>query len=322
MLEGFGAKSGEKANVLKFLLSFILLVIAVYELLGVIYVRVSERPFKVEYTKLLQSLVSLFLVAYLAVSVKAIGTFFRDDTSCLVHSNLIWFSYLVLSTLIHIFYYMKQRVLSTAIDTKTIFCCLRPLLVFCIFLIIVTLCVGTWTQFPISKSYVYENNICIACSTVGVTTVVVYMFLDCFSVVLLLILFVLPLWRFMRENNYMNQGLDLRLRRALIRNIVLCSIAVFTTIVAWLAIVVLGNNCEDTRKSIDLSSQSLIWAVEQFVICNCILRTMTDWKKYLLWPCVLYCRADPTSNSLNSNMKDHESGHNKLLLSPVNDKNS
>jgi len=322
MLEGFGARSGEKGNLWKLVLSVILLVIAVYELLGVIYVRVSQRPFEVEYTKLLQSLVSLFLVIYLVVTVWVIGTFFRDDTSCLLLSNVMWFSYLVLSTLVHIFYYMKQRVLSTAIDMKTIFWWLRPLLGFCIFLIIFTLGVGTWTQFPISKSYVYENNICVACSTVGVTIVLMYMFLDCFSVVLLLMLFVLPLWRFMGEDNYITQSKNLRLRRALIRNVVLCSIAVFTTIVAWVAIVVLGNNCVDTSKSIDLSSQSLIWATEQFVICNCILRTMTEWKKYLLWPFVLFSKTDPTSNSSNSNMKDYESVHNEFLLSPVNSMNS
>jgi len=121
MLDGFSGRSGEKSNMWKFVLSLILLVIAVYELFGVICVHVKERPSEVEYVKLLQSLVLLFLVGYLTITVKVVGTFFRDDISCQLLSNLIGFSYIVLSTTIHIFYYMKQRVLSTAIDRKTFF---------------------------------------------------------------------------------------------------------------------------------------------------------------------------------------------------------
>jgi len=314
MLEGFGNGSIEKGNVWKLVLSAILLAIAVYELLGVIYVRASERSLKLEYTKLLHSLVSLFLVGYLAVNVKVMGTLFRDDTSCLLLSNVIWFSYLLLSTMIHIFYWMKQRVLSKAIGT-TVFWWLRPLQVFCIFFIIVTLFLGTWTDFPISKSYDYENNKCTNCPSAGVTEVCIYVSLDCVCVVLLLILFVLPLWRFMQEKNWMNQSQPLR--RVLIRNVLLCSIAVCVTAAAWVTLYLLYDNC-GIHTNVELETQSLIWAVEQFVTCNCILCTMADWQKYLLWPFVLASEIITPFRSVNSNMKEQK----EFLLLTVKNRNS
>jgi len=310
MLTGFGTRSEEKDDMWKLVLAVILLAIAVYELLGVIYVRVSERSFKVEYTKLLQSLVSLFLVGYLAVTVKVIGTFFRDATSCLLLSNVIWFGYLLLSTMIHIFYWMKQRVLSKAIGT-TVFWWLRPLQVFCIFLIIVTLILGILSNFPTSKSYEYENNMCTNCPSDGVTEVIMYVSLDSLSVLLLLMLFVLPMWRFMQEYSYMSQSHPLR--RALIRNVFLCSIAVCVTLLAWLILYLIHDHC-GTHTSVNLATQSLIWAVEQFLTCNCILCTMTDWQKHLLWPFVLASEIITPFSSLNSNMKEQK----EPLLTTVN----
>jgi len=115
----------------------------------------------------------------------------------------------------------------------------------------------------------------------------------------------------MRENNDMNETQPLR--RAFIRNIVLCSVAVLTSIVTWVVMgVLMGNKC-DTHHSIDLSSQSFIWAIEQFVIGNCILLTTSDWQKCLTWPCVLACKTDPRSNMKESN---------ELLSLPVNDSSS
>merc|ERR550534_355054 len=251
--------------------------------------------------KLLQRLVSLFLVGHLAIDVKIVGTFFRDDKSCQQFANLLGLSYVVLSTTIHIFYYMKQRVLSTAIDTKTIFWWHRPLLVLCILLIILTAFLGTWLQFPISRGSLYENNICIGCSSKGAKAVLIWVLLDIFCVVLLLILFVLPLKRFIRGNNGMIESQPLK--RTLIRNVVLCSVAVLTTIVTWVVVAVLMRNKCDIHQSFNLSSQSLIGAFEQFVICNCILLTTTDWHKCLIWPCLLTSKTDATIKCLNPNMK-------------------
>jgi len=315
MIEGFGSHSGEKVEIWKLVVSIILVVSAVYELLGVIYVRVGERPFTLEYTKWLQSLVSLFLVGYLAFTVNVIGTIFRDDTTCLLLSNVWWISYIFLSTVIHIFYWTKQRVVSTVIDTKTNtrFWWLRLLHVFCIFLIILTPVIGTLHMFPISKSYTYENKICRSCATHGQTLGILYVAVDCFCVMLLLILFVLPLWRFMRENDIMYQSQELR--QVLIRNVVLCAIAVFTTIVVWVNSSLLYDNCDD---ALHLNSKCLITAIKQFVICNCILRTMTDWKKYLIWPCELARKTDIVFKSRKSNMKEHK----ESLVAPAKDKKS
>jgi hypothetical protein len=312
----FGFHPGAEVIIWQFVLSVLLLVIAVYELLGVIYVYASQRPIKLEYIMLVQSLISILLVGYLGVTVKVIDTIFNDDWTCLILSNLIWFGYLTLSAVIHVYYYMKQRVLSKAINTKQVFWWLRPLLVLCVFLIISTLLVGVSTVMPISKSYIYDRNICVACSTDGVTIIVMYMLMDFFCVVLLLILFILPLWMFIRENSDVNQSQPIRW--TLIRSAVLCSIAVVTTIVAWVAIVLLGNNCTDIDKTISLSTQSFIWGVEQFVVCNCVLLTMANWRKFLLWPCALYCKSSTTICSSISKKKKPDPIQTNLLLSSVN----
>jgi len=309
MVEGFGARSIERSNRRKLVLSVILLVIAVYELFGVIYVRFSQRPFKLKYTKLLQSLVSLFLVVYLAVTVKVLRSFSRDEMSCWLLWDIMWFSYIVLSITIHIFYWMKQQVLFTAIDMRNICWWLRPLQVLCILLIILAPCIGVLPSFETSKSYVWQNNICIICASAGLTFFWIYTSLDISCVVLLLILFVLPLWRVMRENNESKV-----LRRVLIRNLVLCSLAVFTTIVAWMTLTLLYHSCEN-ETSLDFGTYSFVFAVEQFVICNCILRTMTDWQQYLSWPCGLASKISSTFNRSSPYMKEQT----ELLCSPAND---
>jgi len=303
MLDDVGARYGEKGNTWLRVLSVTVLVISVYELLGVIYIRVSERPFKVEYTKLLQSLVSLLLVGHLAITVNLTDTFYRDSTSCLKLPNIWWLSYFVLTAVIHIFYWIKQRVLAVAIGTKTIFWWLRPLRVFCFFLIIFIFFVGIVD--------LYENNICSRmCSTNDLAEGLMYQWLDFCCVVLLLILFVLPLWRFMRRNDDMNQSQPLK--RALIRNVVLCCTALFTSIILYVNWVVSYYGVCNT---VYLHSEATMAAMEQFVICNCILGTMADWKQYLLWPCTLASKINPTLDRSNSRMTEHM----ELLLKPESD---
>jgi len=115
----------------------------------------------------------------------------------------------------------------------------------------------------------------------------------------------------MRDNNYMTQSKELR--RALICNAALCSVALISTMAAWVTILLLGVNCTDISEDIDIGSQSLVWAVEQFVVCNCVLLTMTDWPKFLLWPCVVLCKIDPSLGRFKY-WKPTQSYREKLLI--------
>jgi len=142
MSEALGAHRGDKIISWEVALSGSMLVIASYELLGVIYVQICHRPPKMECTKLLQGLVTLCLVIYLTISFWVIVTVFRSDEKCKLLSNLVWFIYLVLATVIYMYYYTKQRVLSTAMGKRITLWWVKPLLVLCICLIITTLVIG------------------------------------------------------------------------------------------------------------------------------------------------------------------------------------
>jgi len=97
-----------------------LLGIAIYELVGVIWLRLSQRNSRMECTKCLQSLISMSLVAYLIISVWFLCFDFNGSYSCDFLYDIVWLSYVVLTTLIYIFYYVKQRVLSNAMNMNKV----------------------------------------------------------------------------------------------------------------------------------------------------------------------------------------------------------
>jgi hypothetical protein len=232
-------------------------------------------------------------------------------------SNLMWFSYLVLTTVIYIYYYMKQRVLSTAMNMSKVFCWRKPLLILSICLIIGTLSLGVYLQLPVKDSYIFDTDVCSTCSQDGDTIIVIYIILDFICVVILLVLFLLPLWRFIRWDNGMNS--NKALKQTLVRNAFLCSFSVMTTIAAWVTILMLGINCSDIGKDIDIGSQCLVWAIEQFVVCNCVLLTMSDCGKILCWPSILACGIIPNFDCFTPAEKIESNREKFLLPKGIND---
>jgi len=276
--------------------------IAIYELVGVIWVHVSQRHCRVECTKCLQSLISLSLVIYLAVSVWFLCYDFNDGYNCNFLHDLMWFSFLALTTLIYMFYYIKQQVLVTAMNTNKLYYCLRPLHFLSICLIPCIPLYGLLWPFLVSLCSWFPSH--------ALAFNLIFILLDFICVLTLLVLFLLPLWRFTREDYLQNNNQDYQVIKSLfVRNAFLGCFSLLTSVGANATIVILGFSNPQKRV---LRSQLLCFSIELFIVSNCVLFTMSDWPKMILWSCNLTRQIKTTFNQ-SSSLDKHEIIREKLL---------